>query len=68
MRSTLVLRFISTRALSAHLEALRYVLMRYKICKIVGLSSDGLNVDDMKIWPNILGFVVLEGIQRLCDL
>ena len=39
-----------------------------KVCKIVGVSSDGLNVDDMKSWPNVLGFVVSEVIQHLCDL
>ena len=39
-----------------------------KICKIVGVSSDGLNVDDMETWPNILGFVVSKAIHCLCNL
>ena len=59
---------LPTYALFANLEALRYVLMKKKIWKIVGVPSIDLKVEDMKIWLNILGFVVSEAIQRVCDI
>ena len=33
-----------------------------KICEILGVSCEGLLVDDMKTWPNIPGFVPSEAI------
>ena len=39
-----------------------------KICEILGVLCKGLLVDDMKTWPNILGFVASKVIQRLCKV
>ena len=39
-----------------------------KICKIIGVSCEGLLVDDMKTWPNIPGFVPFEAIKHLCEV
>ena len=39
-----------------------------KICEILGVSCEGLLVDDMKTWPNILGFVPSEAIEYLCEV
>ena len=43
-------------------------LTPHKICEILGVSSEGLLVDDMKTWPNIPGFVPYEAIEHLCEL
>ena len=39
-----------------------------KIWKIVGVPFVGLKVEDLKIWPNIPGFVVSKAIQHLYDI
>ena len=39
-----------------------------KICEILGVSCEGLLVDDMKTWPNISGFVPSEAIEPLCEV
>ena len=39
-----------------------------KICEILGVSCEGLLVDDMKTWPNILGFVPSEAIEHLREV
>ena len=39
-----------------------------RIFKIARVPFIGLKVEDMKIWPNIPGFVVSEVIQHLCNI
>ena len=39
-----------------------------KICEILGVSCEGLLVDDMKTWPNILGFVPSKAIEHLYEV
>ena len=39
-----------------------------KICEILGVSCEGLLVDDMKSWPNIPGFVPSKAIEHLCEV
>ena len=39
-----------------------------KIWKIARVPFVGLKVEDMKIWQNIIEFVVLEAIDRLYDI
>ena len=39
-----------------------------KIFEILGVSCEGLLVDDMKTWPNIPGFVLSEAIEPLCEV
>ena len=39
-----------------------------KICEILGVSCEGLLMDDMKTWPNILGFVPFDAIEHLCEV
>ena len=39
-----------------------------KICEILGVSCEGLLMDDMKTWPNIPGIVPFESIEHLCEV
>ena len=39
-----------------------------KICEILGVSCEGLLVDDAKTWPNIPRFVPFEAIEHLCEV
>ena len=43
-------------------------LTPHKICELLGVSCEGLLVDDMKTWPNIPEFVPSEAIEHLCKV